>query len=159
VKIINNCLKKEEFIHIQDLMTNNFFPWYITWGVASNGKHDYQFTHTFYYDSEVKSPYFNLLNNILEILKPSSLIRIKANLLTKTDKIIEHGYHIDTKIKNSKTGIFYINTNNGYTKFKNKKLIKSEENKLIFFDSSKEHTGTTCTDELFRIVINFVYTN
>jgi hypothetical protein len=63
------------------------------------------------------------------------------------------------KIKNSKTGIFYINTNNGYTKFKNKKLIKSEENKLIFFDSSKEHTGTTCTDELFRIVINFVYTN
>jgi hypothetical protein len=38
MKIINNCLKKEEFINLQNLMTNNFFPWYVTWGVASNGK-------------------------------------------------------------------------------------------------------------------------
>jgi hypothetical protein len=157
MKIIDNCLDKEEFTNIQNMMMNNIFPWYITWGISYHSKDEYQFTHNFYNDFEIKSSYFNSLSNILKILKPSALIKIKANLLTKTDKIIEHGYHIDTKIKDSKTSVFYINNNNGYTKFKSGELIKSEENKLIIFDSEKEHTGTTCTDELFRVVINFNY--
>ena len=37
------------------------------------------------------------------------------------------------------------------------KKITSEENKLIKFNSQLEHTGTSCTDENRRVVINFNY--
>ena len=63
--------------------------------------------------------------------------------------------HIDQP--KGKTGIFYINTCNGYTKFKNGEKIKSEKNKYVEFDSILEHTGSSCTDEKRRIVINFNY--
>jgi hypothetical protein len=56
------------------------------------------------------------------------------------------------------TAIFYINSNDGYTIFKkNKKIIKSKENKFIYFKSNSEHAGTTCTDQKVRVVINFNY--
>ena len=157
MKIINNCLNKEKFINVKNLLIDNNFPWYLNEILNKKVEEEFQFTHTFYDNFVIKSDYFNYLNNILLILKPKALIRIKANLLTKTNEIIEHGYHVDTEANISKTAILYINTNNGYTKFKDGELIKSEENKLIIFDSDQEHTGTTCTDKLFRMVINFVY--
>ena len=51
----------------------------------------------------------------------------------------------------------YLDNSNGYTKFKNGKKIKSEENKYVEFDSSLKHTGTSCTDKKRRVVINFNY--
>jgi hypothetical protein len=157
MKVIQNCLNKEDFVNLKNLMISKIFPWYITWGIAYSDKKDYQFTHNFYKDYEIKSNYFNLLKPILKKLNIASIIRIKANLLIKSNKIIKHGFHVDYDIKNAKTAIFYINTNNGFTEFKNKKISKSEENKLIVFNSNLEHTGTSCTDEVFRIVINFNY--
>ena len=67
--------------------------------------------------------------------------------------------HIDFDEKKYKihTGILYVNTNNGYTKFSNGEIVKSEENKYVEFDSQLEHTGTSCTDQDYRIVINFNY--
>ena len=43
------------------------------------------------------------------------------------------------------------------TKFSNGEIVKSEENKYVEFDSQLEHTGTSCTDQDYRIVINFNY--
>lgn len=157
MKIINNCLSKEELILMQNLMTNNQFPWFISWGVSNDNNKDYQFTHNFHDGITSRSYYFNLIDPFIKILNPNSFIRIKANLLLKTNKIIKHGYHIDNKIQKSKSAVFYVNNNNGFTQFKNGKISKSEENKLIIFDTELPHTGTTCTDAEFRIVINFNY--
>ena len=55
------------------------------------------------------------------------------------------------------TGIFYVNDNNGYTKFKNGEISTSEKNKFIEFNSTNSHTGSSCTDENIRIIINFNY--
>ena len=41
--------------------------------------------------------------------------------------------------------------------FKNGKVIDSVENRFIMFNSQLEHTGTTCTNQKRRIVINFNY--
>ena len=49
-----------------------------------------------------------------------------------------------------------MNTNNGYTRFKKSK-VRSEENKMVIFNSKEEHTGSSCTDQEFRVVINFNY--
>jgi len=157
MKIVNNCLNKEEFIDLKKLMMSNLFPWFIRWGVSYDTDNNYQFTHNFYHNHGESSHYFNLLKPILNILNPISIIRIKANLLVKENKIIKHGFHVDTYSKNAKTAIFYVNNNNGFTEFEDGIISKSEENKLIIFDSVKKHTGTTCTDDFFRIVINFNY--
>ena len=82
---------------------------------------------------------------------------IKANLLFKTPTIIEHGYHVDYRTRPHQTAILYLNSNNGYTRFRGGKKITSEKNKLVKFDGSLWHTGSSCTDQQHRIVINFNY--
>jgi len=115
--------------------------------------------HTFYEFDKVLSNDFNLLNPCLELLNINKLIRVKCNLVLKTPQIQEHGFHVDYQMKEKfRTAILYINTNNGYTIFKEKnKKIKSVQNKLIDFDGNLQHTGTSCTDTPYRMVINFVY--
>lgn len=156
--IIKEALDKKISLDIKNVLTSNEFPWFIHKGIVHKEEKNYQFAHIFHHKNQINSTFFvSLINPILKILNPISIIKIKANLLPKSDKIIEHGMHIDFTNKNSKTAIYYVNTNNGYTKFENKKKILSEENKLIIFNSTVKHTGTTCTDEDYRMVINFNY--
>ena len=157
MKIINNFLDKENLLKIQStLLDSTYFPWYLQNSVSVIGDNGFQFTHVFY-NEKINSGYFDLLKPILDKLKIKKLLRIKANFTAKTHKLIEYGHHVD--YKNCTTSIFYVNNNDGYTIFKkNKKIIKSEENKFISFNSNLMHAGTTCTDQNYRVVINFNYT-
>ena len=85
-----------------------------------------------------------------------SLIRIKANLYPKTDKIIEHDFHADFDFSH-KSGLYSLNTNNGFTIMEDEEKIESVANRMIIFDASKLHKSTTCTDENFRANIVFNY--
>ena len=156
-QVIKNFLDQNNFLNLKKLMTSNDFPWFIKWGINYENKDEYQFTHNFYNNYTFRSSCHNLLNPFLLKLNPKAILRIKANLLVQSNEIIKHGFHIDNEVKHSKTAIFYVNTNNGFTEFENGEISKSEENKLIIFNNTLKHTGTTCTDELFRIVINFNY--
>ena len=99
-----------------------------------------------------------MLEPILNVLKPTSLIRIKANLVPKDNKITKHKMHTDVPAPtSSKTAVYYVNTNNGFTLFKKNKKITSEKNKLVMFNSDIEHASTTCTNKDYRIVLNFNY--
>ena len=60
------------------------------------------------------------------------------------------------------SAIYFVNSNDGYTYFKpqdDKSLIKveSKKNRLVVFPNGLLHSGTTCTDEGVRVVINFNY--
>ena len=55
------------------------------------------------------------------------------------------------------TGIFYLNSNNGSTVFKSGEEVQSQANRLVLFDSQLEHSGTSCTDERRRVVLNINY--
>ena len=157
MKIINNFIDKEKFKILKDKILDAYFPWYLQEGVNRAGDGHFQFTHCFIDDEKMRSYRIDILNIITERLKPKKIIRAKLNLLTKTEKIVEHGFHTDVENIVCKTGVLYINNNNGYTKFKNNKIIKSEENKFLFFKSNIEHTGTSCTDEDYRIALNINY--
>ena len=65
------------------------------------------------------------------------------------------GFHCD--IKNVTTSIFYINTNNGWTKFKDGCKVECIENRMVIFDSNIEHAGFSCTDQKRKVVVNFNY--
>ena len=161
MKIYKNFLPEKEFKIIKDMFYDKDFPWYyspILIESSKNKKYDFQFVHLFYDRSNVNSNFFKNFEFFLKFIKAFSLLRLKANLLPQTSKNIEGGMHTDYSNKNFiTTGILYINNNNGYTRFENGKIIKSEENKYVEFNSNIKHTGSTCTDQHTRIVLNVNY--
>ena len=164
MKVYKNFLEKKQIEDLKHVMMEaEQFPWFLSRvsnkeDLNPEATQNFQFTHSFYKSHRIQSNAFDLLTPIFLKIKPLSILRVKANLLTKTSKVVEHGMHVDYKTKAKIiTGIFYVNTNNGYTKFENGKKIKSVENQYIEFDSQIKHTGATCTDQDCRVVINFNY--
>lgn len=165
MKIIDNFLAKEDFLKIQQLMLSKEFSWYFQHGVNKLDSdidiNDYQFTHVFYMDNVVRSHMLDMLQPLISKLKIGAIIKIKANLLTRTPRIIEHGFHTDyhhhTKLKDGKTAVFYLNTNNGYTLFENNKKVMSVANRMALFNLNTPHSGTTSSDSKRRVVLNFNY--
>jgi hypothetical protein len=157
MNIYKKFLPKKTFKKIQSYLMSDYFPWYFNDCVNSVGDNFFQFTYIFLDERGINcsEEIMNLIKPILLKIKYKKLIAVKANLLTKTDSIVEHGMHIDKL--SGKTSIFYINSCNGYTKFKNGKKFKSEENKLIEFNSKLKHTGSSCTDKNRRVVLNINY--
>ena len=158
MKVYKNFLKEKEIKHLEDLMfkPNTNFPWYLS-PIMSPTDIFSQLVHIFYFDDKINSSFFKELTPILDLLKPKKLIRIKANLVMRAPSIRDHGYHVDYSIPDLVTAILYLNSNNGYTRFKDGGKIFSERNKLVKFKGQKHHTGSTCTNEEYRYVINFNY--
>ena len=163
VKIYDNYLSDLEFQHIKTTLYDIHFPWYLSQVVnpkqenAKNITNDYNFqmVHLFYRAFAPNSTYMDLLNPIVTKLNPRALLKIKANLTFKTPKIVEHGYHTDFPDNEPCiTGVYYLNSTNGYTKFLNGEIVEGIENRLVLFDSRILHTGTTCTNEDTRCVLN-----
>jgi hypothetical protein len=166
MKIEDNFLAQDEFDKLQNFLMGDVFSWYYNNAIDYVDDVDrFQFIHTFYKFGKPQSAFMEELGSILCILQPLSLLRIKANLLTKTPKIIENEFHIDLgildnypeKLKQWTTSIFYVNTNNGYTKFEDGTKVESVANRMITFPANMKHHGTSCTDEKIRIAINFNY--
>jgi len=160
INITDNFLPQKDFKQIKDIMESKIFPWYFNPFITDTSEISnldlYQFTHIIFNGREgPSSEGYQLIKPIIEKLNVKAICRIKANLLVKTEKIIEHAFHTD--FFNNRTAIYYVNTNNGYTKFSNGKKIESIANRLVEFDSNMSHTGSTSTDNKCRIVININY--
>ena len=161
MKIIDNFLPNYQFKQLQSLFMESNFPWYNNREIVSGLETDLPLlTHTLFGKREpwngISSGYFNSMQIFINKLKINELYRIKANLNTGTVFHRHTGWHYD--IENVTTAVFYINSNNGYTKFKKGGKVKSVENRMVIFDSNLEHAGFTCTDENVRVVLNFNYT-
>ena len=156
-EIIDNFLNKEEFLKIKNFILSDSFPWFFQDNVSIKNANDgIYFTHLFYNHYQVNSDKFYLMKPILDKLKVKSLLRIKGNFYPSTNKIIEHKKHVDYPFEH-KGFIFYLNNNNGFTKLNDGTIIKSIENRGLFFNASIKHNSSTCTDQLARININFNY--
>tara|TARA_R100001460_G_C3466830_1_gene166675 strand:- start:124 stop:609 length:486 start_codon:yes stop_codon:yes gene_type:complete len=159
MKVYKNFLNVEEFNKIKNVLLDSSFPWFYNSQILRTSKPlgNFQFTHNFYENDLVRSNYFDLLKPVINKINCLSIVRIKANLLTKTDVNIDYGFHTDFNDDKVTTGILYINTNDGYTKFKNGTLEKSKENKYIEFNSKLLHAGSSCTNKNIRVVLNLNY--
>lgn len=161
VNVIDNFLEPHHFIAIQKMMMSDRFPWYTDpyGGVAwYKGRDGMYFAHHFYHFKEPqRNIFFKLIEPLLNKIPydQSALARAKGNMYPSMRRRVFHDWHTD--FPNSHKGaVFCINTNNGFTCFKNKK-IKSVENRLILFDPSIPHRASTCTDQTCRVNINFNY--
>ena len=176
MKIEDNFLEQTAFDRLQTLMMGDNFAWYFKSRyytksiLASDPSYkeedvldQFQFTHTFYEDGGAQSPYMEQLNCFLEVIHSLSILRIRANLHTRLPTFFENPFHSDIeyileeKQKQWTTSIFYVNTNDGYTEFEDGTKVESVANRMITFPADTKHTGTTCTDQQTRVVINFNY--
>ena len=171
IKIIDNFLPDYQFKQITSVLLGSYFPWYwndkVLHPEAKNyNSKDYQLVHTFFsnqFPNNGNSDYYNLLKNnssFFSLLGVNQFFRIKANLNHRTVFHKGAGWHIDyeayPEVKN--TAVYYLNTCNGYTKFKKGGKVKSVANRIVIFDSQLYHQLYTCTDQKRRVVMNFNWT-
>jgi hypothetical protein len=154
IKLKKNFLDDVTLKSFDEILGNNF-GWYYKESSETGGDKDSYFLHTFFQNDQVNSSFFKLIEPVLFLLKVKKLILARINLFSKKNKIIKSGFHID--FPNCKTSILYLNTNNGYTEFENKKKIKSIKNNAVIFDSNLKHRAVYQTDEDLRIVLNINY--
>tara|TARA_R100001377_G_scaffold49628_1_gene28835 strand:- start:20 stop:517 length:498 start_codon:yes stop_codon:yes gene_type:complete len=155
-KIQENFLDEEEFKFMQDQFLGAYFPWYYQSNVVEyKGDNDYYFTHQMYVNLQWNNDR-QLIQPLLDALNINALIRIKANLYPRSDKLITHKYHIDTEYTHT-SSLLYINTNNGFTILEDGTKIKSVANRLLTIDGSKKHCSTNCTDKTARVNIGVNY--
>tara|TARA_Y100001938_G_C7884007_1_gene326427 strand:- start:154 stop:651 length:498 start_codon:yes stop_codon:yes gene_type:complete len=160
MQVIDNYLDSASYNSIRSIFLSNIIDWYWTEVLNDGGQtHDFQFIHGIYTDGKPVSAYFEKLYPLLQKLKVAAIIKIKANLNLPTKEIIEHGYHVDHPYLNAKTAIFYLNTCDGYTAFEDNQKVESKENRIVIFNSSKKHTGTSVTNSNRRVVLNLNYFN
>jgi hypothetical protein len=172
--IIDNCLSNENFAMLKNTMLGSDFPWYlcptkVLYNQESTIEHkyNYQFTHIFFNNSTVRSEWVNVIAPLFALIDSpgavTEIVRIKANLSPATHDTIIYDYHTDIDYTSEfdnyekKTAVFYVNTNNGFTIFEDGTKIQSVENRLLTFDTNMMHTGSSCTDQRTRCVINLNY--
>ena len=161
MKIIDNFLPKTDFEVIQQFLLGDNFSWNLLPSIANNkqGLDQYQFVHTFF---DISKPslqnYSNFLTPLFSKLQAKYILRVKANLRPRTTQGVLSDYHTDLDL-NQQTAIFYLNTNNGYTKFQDNTLqdVPSVANRLLTFYGGLKHCGASCTDSNYRILLNINY--
>ena len=160
VKVVDNLLNPEEFKKINKVLMGSEFPWYFLPDKVSSGDGNFQMCHNFILSGKPVSKFLTILDPFIKKLNMKKVIRIKANKTFKKSSNIQSEMHTDVKRKDDekfKTAVFYCNTNNGSTLFKNGEKISSKENRAVIFDGKTLHCGVDCTDSLRRVVINFNY--
>ena len=143
-KVVDNFLPENEFKKIEEMFFSPYFSWYGQHGGVSKSV------------SKDGIYYYNCITPIINKLDIKSLIRIKGNLYPKTNVIFEHNAHIDYNFEH-KGFIYYVNDNNGFTKLSDGTKINSKKNRGLFFDASKPHNSSTCSNTNVRLNINFNY--
>jgi|TARA_R100001086_G_scaffold134974_1_gene70228 hypothetical protein len=156
MKIIENFLSKKNLEQIQRHILGDNFPWYYIAHVATaRDNKSFYFIHKLIENRSQSSEWLTVFHPIMGKLNYSTFIRMRANLYTKKEKEIPDDFHVD--ISNSDdhtTGIFYVNTNNGYTLFKSGEKVESVENRLVLFEGTEQHCSVAQTDTKTRVVIN-----
>ena len=185
IKILDNFLDDEEFIKIESIffkqsenrpylseeLDEKDFPWYFRNSTSYSPRQEenldtitnYQFVHTFYASHQCLSPYYDDLTIIFDKLGMKSLLRCKANMQMRTEKIVERQLHQDRPNgcdpdKDPYTiAVYYLNTNDGYTKFEDGRKVESVANRMAIFSPKLKHASTTCTNQKRRLVLNMNY--
>ena len=163
ILVLDNFLEPNEFNKV-----SRYFNDYCQWQYSpfvTNDPHqgkvpaddEFEFVHVFWYPTKgIASDKFEHVSPVVNKLNPGILVRVKGNLNTRTPEVVQRDWHIDYDYGN-KTAIYYINTCDGYPAFESGEKVPSVANRIVVFDGSKRHAGTTCTDQKTRMVLNINY--
>lgn len=158
--MIDNFLPEEEHKKILEVMSDTGFDWHLADKITIEQKDEdifFYLCHVFYNQTSLyQSSFFELMFPLLKKIDPKALVRAKANLyLNQGLGVKEHASHTDYPFEH-KGALYCLNTCDGYTKIGDEK-IPSVANRIIFFDPSKPHCSTSCSDTKTRMNININY--
>ena len=161
MKIIDDFLPQHDFEALKQYLFHESFIWYYNDCIATQkqGLDQFQFVYPFF---DLAKPSLNnwspFLQPLLLKLKVKYIYRIKANCRPRSAQGVLSPFHKDLEL-NQQTAIFYLNTNNGYTKFKDDHYddVPSVANRLLTFHGNLEHAGCSATDVNRRVVLNINY--
>jgi|TARA_R100000353_G_scaffold136382_1_gene96832 hypothetical protein len=155
MKVIKNFLDNQTYDTISNIIFSNRFPLFYNSTTGSDtDTSNYMFGHQFYLEGEQSSNFLgSIVTPLLNRLSFNKFIRAKLNFYVKNTKHIKTGFHVDSPNKHT-VALYSINTNNGYTLFKNGNRIKSVANQLVLFDGRLKHCSVNQTDENIRVNIN-----
>ena len=158
IEVIDNFLEEDVFKEIEKILMGDKFPWFFNdFKNDDDDINNFQFTHTVVRgNGNIESKFIQYMKPFFDKLNIKKIFRIKINLTTRTEKLFNHLYHTDVSFQCT-TAIFYINSNNGKTKFKKGEEVNSVANRMVIFNSNLEHAATSHSDEKTRVVINFNY--
>ncbi len=165
VEVLDNFLSAEDFQQIKSLLLGDTFPWYYNAyqnsesDISKGNLYDFQFTHKFYEDKTPQSTFLPYFEPLISKINPLALVRLKANLTTITKERTVSEFHRDliAETADIKTAVFYINTNNGATRFETGEEVSSIENRLAVFNSKLNHAAVSTSNSACRIVLNLNY--
>ena len=177
-KIIDNALPIKDFKTLEKNIMSNTQTWNYSEGVilgdVTKDNGDIYFMHLYYLGVSdtphieangkalppKKSKHYSDILPVLKLLNKvtgmENLLRVKANLYYRTEKLNYHSKHSDFSFSH-KGAILSINTNDGCTVLEDGTEIKSVSNRLLLFDPSQQHSSTSCTNQKRRVNINFNY--
>ena len=166
--IIDDFLSESDMDNFYETFTHGGFPWTLITKVNDMaGENDFQFAHKYIddrvevYDGAIEAlrPIFRELYHAKYMNKDTEVYRAKTNLFIKTDTGRGLGFHHDiTNLgDNYKTIIYYVNSNNGGTRFEDNTFIGSVRNRALLFTGKISHETVTQTDTNFRFNININY--
>ena len=166
--VIDDFLSESDMDNFYETFTHGGFPWTLLTKVNENAEeNDFQFAHK-YIDNgeevyataiEALRPIFRELYHAKYMSKDTEVYRAKTNLFIKTDTGRGLGFHHDiTNLgDNYKTIIYYVNSNNGGTRFEDNTFVGSVRNRALLFNGKIAHETVTQTDTNFRFNININY--
>ena len=161
--VIDDFLPEDDFSSLKQSLLSPNFNWNFNDTIASANSNpdNFQFVHNFF---SITNPYLEkplskqsyILKPLLFKLQPHHILRVKANLRPRTPSPVLSDWHTDLNL-NQTTAIFYLNSNNGYTLFKDNTKVYSVQNRILIFDGHLQHCGASCTDQKARVLININY--
>ena len=157
MEVHDNFLLEDEFSSLKELLIGPWFPWFYNNYAVQMGDGHPKYKHEVYHaKSNPSSGYLSNFYPCLNKLGAKVLYRILVNSMPSSVECINTGYHTDGFPCN-KTAILYINTNDGWTEFKNHGKVDCVANRMVVFDSTFEHAAVTSTNVDRRLVVNFNY--
>lgn len=165
MQVIDDFLPEDQFVYFRSIFLGDQMSWAYgkTKTKPGEGEEDLfnqQYVHTLYAlhngVAGVVSDKMRFIAPILDKIKPSVLLRAKVNSTFPTQEIHQYNFHVDQSgvTVPFKTGIYYLNTNDGLTVFADGTTVESVANRLVVFDGNELHTGTSATDCKRRVVLN-----
>jgi len=153
-RIEDNFLEVNDFQNLINLLLGKQFDWYHN----HDDKEDdlIYFNHFFYNNYGFVSKYSNQIKPFMKKLMANGFVQIRASLFNRTIGGIkeftpDYTFEFDHKVL-----LYFINANDGYTTINGNKIY-SRDNRGVWCNTNQPFTHTSCTNDVFRGVIEFHY--
>ena len=161
MQVLDNFLPADDFKKIQDTVLSPEFTWTYWHRVGDENDPpewlwNSKFVHIPFQDTQLTSA-LNMLSPFINDLRleVKAMKRIIINSYPYTQTVEKHAPHEDYDYPH-KGALLNLTTCNGFTYVEGKE-IKSVENRVILFNPSLPHYGTTTSNSKRRVIINFNY--